>query len=228
MKQFFVTFLFFAFVGYAGAQGNDSTVALIKKNLAQRKEGLKKYEWIETTVTYMKGKEKSRSQNRCYYDATGKLTKVATGGGTPPPDKKGGLRGKVVANKTEDIQAYMKKCEEKVHAYLPPDAAKIQQISGAGKSVVHVLEPAKKVKLDFPDYLQKGDLLGISIDKEQGLLMGISVNSYIEKPEHKVNFEVMYTGLPDGIQYAGETTLHAPAKEIKVVIQNSGFKKVAG
>ena len=37
---------------------------------------------------------------------------------------------------------------------------------------------------------------------------------------------VQMTSLPDGAIYAGQTTLEAKAKNITVVIQNSGYKPV--
>ena len=126
------------------------------------------------------------------------------------------------------MEEYIKACIAKVQTYLPPDPAKIQQIYAGGKSVVHVLEPAKKFKLDFPDYNQPGDVLSIAVDKSNKLLNGISVNTFIEKPEDKVNFQVTFQSLPDGTQYQGNTTLEASAKNVKIVIQNSGYKKTAG
>jgi hypothetical protein len=43
-----------------------------------------------------------------------------------------------------------------------------------------------------------------------------------------VTFNITYKDLPDGTQYAGNTTLDAQAKEVKIVIENSGYKKGAG
>ena len=228
IKLILVSLLLFAFAGNAFSQNDDGTVAIIKKNLADSKESIKKYEWIETTVTYLKGEEKSTKQNRCYYDVTGKLTKVATGGGTPPPKKKGGIRGKIVANKTEDMQEYIKECIAKIQTYLPPDAAKIQQIYGSGKVGVHILEPGKIFKLDFPGYNQPRDMLSITVDKNKKMLNGIAVNTYLEKPDDKVSFQLSYQTLPDGTQYPGTTTLIGTEKNVKIVIQNSGYKKMAG
>ena len=37
-----------------------------------------------------------------------------------------------------------------------------------------------------------------------------------------------YSDLPDGTQNQNTTTLDAQAKELKIVITNSGYKKAAG
>ena len=203
------------------------TIDMIKKNLTDSKANLVNYEWLETTTTSLKGEQKSVKQNQCYYSVDGKLTKVETGGGTQEKAK-GGIRGRVIANKKEDMADYIKACIDKVQTYLPPDAAKLQQIYGAGKTSIQVLEPGKKFKLSFPDYNVKGDILSISVDKANQKLMALEVNTYVDNPKEKVVFNVTYSDLPDGTQYAGSTTLDAVAKELKIVIVEGGFKKAAG
>ena len=96
------------------------------------------------------------------------------------------------------------------------------------KATIQVLEPGKKFKISFPDYNVKGDMLSISVDKASQKLMAVDVSTYIDKPEEKVVFNVTYSDLPDGTQYAGTTTLDAQAKNLKIVIVNSGYKKAAG
>ena len=123
---------------------------------------------------------------------------------------------------------YVAKSLEKIKAYLPPDGDKLQQIYGAGKVGIQILEPGKKFKLNFPDYLQKGDMLSISINKETQKLMAGTVSTYIDKPEDKVIFDVTYKDLPDGTQYTVTTSLVAEAKDLKIVIENSGYRKGAG
>ncbi|HEX5025877.1 MAG TPA: hypothetical protein VFV68_11430 [Agriterribacter sp.] len=201
------------------------TIGMIKKNLTESKEKIKHYEWIETTTTSLKGEDKSVKQNQCYYSVDGKLTKVATGATTEPAKTPGGLRGKVVANKKEDMAEYIKACVAKIQTYLPPDGAKLQQIYAGGKATIQVLEPGKKFKLSFPDYNVKGDMLSISVDKANQKIMAVDVNTYIDDAAQKVVFNVTYSDLPDGTQYQNTTTLDAQAKELKIVIANSGYKK---
>ena len=203
------------------------TIGMIKKNLTDSKETIKKYEWIETTTTFYKGEEKSVKQNQCYYSVDGKLTKVETGGSAQAKGP-GGLKGKIVANKKEDMADYIKAAIAKIQTYLPPDAGKIQQIYAAGNATIQVLEPGKKFKLNFPDYNEKGDMLSISVDKENQKIMALDVSTSVDDPAKKVVFNITYDDLPDATQYAGSTTLDAQAKSVKIVIVNSGFKKAAG
>jgi len=201
-------------------------ISLIKKNLTDSKEKIKDYEWIETTTTFYKGEQKSVKQNQCYYGVDGKLTKVETGG-SKQAKAPGGLKGKIAANKKEDMADYIKAAIAKVQTYLPPDAGKIQQIYAAGNTTIQVLEPGKKFKLSFPDYNEKGDMLSISVNKENQKIMALDVSTSVDDPAQKVVFNITYNDLPDGTQYAGSTTLDAQAKQVKIVIVNSGFKKAA-
>ncbi|MBC7510019.1 MAG: hypothetical protein H7320_14925 [Ferruginibacter sp.] len=75
---------------------------MIKKNFDKSMANLKKYEWIGTTTTFLKGEQKSVVQKQCYYSVDGKLTNVETGGRVQGKTT-GGLRDKIVANKKEDM-----------------------------------------------------------------------------------------------------------------------------
>lgn len=229
MKNIITAILCVSFGAASLAQGNEmqETLGIIKKNLEESKEKIKKYEWIETTTTFVKGDQKSKSQNQCYYGVDGKLYKVATGD-KESAKKPGGIRGKIAENKKEDMQDYIEKAVAKIHTYLPPDAGKLQQLYASGKAVIHVVEPGKKFKLDFSDYLEKGDMISISADKEKKLITAIAVSTYIDDPSDKVNFQISYGALPDGTQYAGDTNLDVQPKQVKINIQNGGFKNAAG
>jgi hypothetical protein len=200
-------------------------VEMIKKNLAESMAKMKNYEWIETTTVFLKGEQKSVKQKQCYYSLDGKLTKVETGG-TAAAKKPGGIRGKVAENKKEDMSDYMKEAIAKIQTYLPPDAEKIQKIYAGGMISIQVLEPNNKFKLSFPDYNEAGDILSMSINKPAQKIMAIDVTTSVE-PGDKVVFNIAYKDLPDGTQYAGTTILDAKAKDLKIVIENSGFKNAA-
>jgi len=202
-------------------------VTMIKKNLTDSKAAMQKYEWIETTTVFVKGEQKSVKQKQCYYALDGKLTKVETGGSTAAKTP-GGLRGKVAENKKADMSDYAKKAIEKVQTYLPPDPEKLQKMYNDGKVGIQILEPNKKFKLSFPDYNEAGDVLSISLSKTNQKLMALDVSTSVDDPKEKVAFNVTFSDLPDGTQFQGTTTLDAPAKDLKIVIVNSGFKNASG
>jgi hypothetical protein len=230
MKKLSLIFILLLIAGITKISAQADTqevIAMIKKNLADSRANMNKYEWIETTTIFVKGEQKSLSQKQCYYSLDGKLTKVETGGSTE--DKQpGGIRGKVASNKKEDMSDYAIKSVAKIQTYLPPEPEKIQKIYGEGKMSFQILEPNKKFKLSFPEYNEPGDILSISIDKLSQKIMAVDVSTSVDDPKEKVIFNVTFNNLPDGTQYPGITTLDAQAKDLKIVIENSGFKNASG
>ena len=59
------------------AGGKADAVAALKQALQQGMAKARQYEWVETTIISLKGEEKARKQNRCYYGADGKVQKVS-------------------------------------------------------------------------------------------------------------------------------------------------------
>ena len=207
-------------------------VAALKQSLQQGLAKARQYEWIETTVISLKGEEKARKQQRAYYGADGKLTKVPIGG--PQPEAARGGRGgrggrvkeKIVENKKDEMQDYMERAVTLIHTYVPPSPAQIQKAKDAGK--MRVSPPQQgKARIEFPDFLQPSDLLAIDLDATAARLAAISVATYLEKREDAVTMDVAFGALADGTSYAATTTLDAKAKNIRVVVTNSGHRPLA-
>jgi len=229
MKNYLIvlSFIVLAHPGFAQSSEMQASIVAIKKNLSESGAKIRNYEWIETTTVYYDGEVKSKTTKQCYYGVDGKLNKVAVGEPAKAAKSPGGLRGKAAANKKEDIDEYMKKCVEKIHAYLPPNADKIQAIVASGKAVISPLVPGKVFKVDLPDYLQAGDMVSITMDNSQGLLKEMGVLTYIKDKNDKVGVLIKYNSLPDMTSFPGETTLDAPSQKVKVVITNTGHKNAA-
>jgi hypothetical protein len=200
-------------------------VAALKAALATSQATLKHYEWIETTVVSLKGDEKSNKQQRCYYGADGGLQKVEVSA-SPEPDKKRGVRGRIVANRTEELTDYMKSAVDLVKTYIPPDPAKIQAAKDAGKVTRDLLEPGKRARLNFPDYQKPGDNLGVEIDLEKNVPLGMIVSTYLDDDKDAVKMDAHMGQLNDGTVYTSDITLNAVAKSITVTVKNSGYRKM--
>jgi hypothetical protein len=139
-------------------------VAALKQALAKSQQLIRQYEWVETTIISLKGEEKARKQQRCYYGADGKVQKVPIGDKPQPKAEQGGgrngrsgrMKERVIENKKDDMQDYMERAVALVQKYVPPDAARVQSAKDAGHMEV---KPAGqgRVGLEFRDYLQPGD-----------------------------------------------------------------------
>ena len=113
----------------AAGGGAQDQVAALKQSMQQGLAKIRQYEWVETTIISLKGEEKARKQNRCYYGADGKVQKVSLDQAPAPeqaPSGRGGRRGakvkeKVVENKKDEMKEYMQQAAALIHSYVPPD-----------------------------------------------------------------------------------------------------------
>jgi len=209
----------------------EQRVAALKQSMQQSQTRLHQYEWIETTIIKLKGEEKARKVMRCYYGADGKLTKVAMSDAAPkaqPQAERGGrgggrLKGKIVESKKDDMKEYMERAAALVHKYVPPDPALIQKAKDAGNLKISPPDQGAIV-VEVANYLQAGDKLALKVDAAANRLQGITVATYLDKPEDAVNLNVAMNALQDGTVYNAQTTLDATAKNIQVVIQNTGHR----
>ena len=212
----------------------DQMVAALKQNLAEGQKRLRQYEWVETTSISLKGEEKSRKQQRVYYGADGKLTKLpidapqAQAQAASGRGRRGGgaIKGAIVENKKDEMKEYMEKAAALIQQYVPPDPAQIQKAKDAGNMTVKP-QPDGKVQVEFKNYVQPNDLMSIGVDAKAALLSALSVATYLEKQEDTVTLNVLFATLTDATSYTAKTTLDVKAKNIRVVVENSGHRPLA-
>jgi hypothetical protein len=214
------------------APSSDERVAALKQSLQDNQARLRRYEWVETTIISLKGEEKARKQQRCYYGADGKVQKVPieaapAAAAAPAGRRRGGpVKQAIVENKKDDMREYMERAAALIHRYVPPEPALIQKVKDAGHLAMKPLVPGR-ARLEFTEYLQPGDLLAIELNTAANTLAAVTVGTYLDQPEDVVALDVLFASLPDGTSHPSQTTLDAKAKNIRVVIQNSGHRLAA-
>lgn len=228
-KTWFATFLLvlgLALKVLAQQPSAAERAAMLKAIMQASEMVLKQYEWVETTVVSLKGDEKSRKQERCYYGADGGVQKIELSA-TPEPEKKRGLRGRIAERKREELTDYMKQAIGLVKTYVPPSPAKLQTAKDAGKVTIEVLEPGKRARLNFRDFEKPGDNLGVELDLMNNRPLGINVSTYLADAKDAITLDVRMGQLNDGTTYPADITLNAPAEKLTVTVQNSGYRKSA-
>ena len=225
MAAFALSLLISSHGAVAQQQNVSERVDAIKSSLAASQAALKKYEWIETTTISLKGDEKAEIVNRCYYGADGGVTKVPI---SKPAESKGrGLKGKIAANKKEDLSESMQQAVELVKSYVPPDPAKIQKAKDDGKISVDILEPNKRVRVNFRDFQKPGDILGVEVEMTNNRLLGISVKTYVKEAKDAVTMDAKFKQLTDGTTFMDAIVLNVTKDQLTVHLDNSGYKKTA-
>ena len=105
---------------------------------------------------------------------------------------------------------------------MPPDAARIEAAKTAGNVSIEMLEPGKRARLNFKNYVKNGDIMGVEVDLANNRPLALKVATYLDSASDAVTLDVKMSHLLDGITYPSDTTLHAIAKNLKVTVQNSG------
>jgi hypothetical protein len=216
-----------ALPGFAQQPSAAERAAMLKATMAASQVILKQYEWIETTVVSVKGDEKSRQQQRCYYGADGGVQKVLLTQTAPAPKKRGFLRRKIAENKQEELTDYMKSAINLVKSYVPPSPAMLQAAKDARKVSIDILQPGKLARLNFRDYVKWGDNLGVEVDLVNNRPLGLKVSTYLEDAKDAVMLYVQMSQLNDGTTYPSHVTLDAKAKKLRVTVQNGGYRKIS-
>ena len=139
------------------------------------------------------GDEKSNAEKRCYYGADGVLQKVPVA--SSQADMPRGIRGRIAKHKKEDMTEYMHRAVALIHEYIPPNPATLQKVFQGGRTAAQILEPGRRTRLDFRDYMLPGDVLGVEVNMTNNTILGLQVSTYIDQPEDQVGLTVQFATL---------------------------------
>ncbi len=74
--------------------------------------------------------------------------------------------------------------------------------------------------------MKPSDSLSLNLDQANLAIQKIEVKSYLDSQSDQIALNTNFATLNDGVNYAANSVLSAPAKNIQVVIQNSDYKKM--
>jgi hypothetical protein len=209
----------------------EGRIEAVKQSLATSGAALKQYEWSQKVAISLKGEEKARKDYKVSYGPDGKLKKVpAAAAAVEEPKKKRGIRGKVVENKMEDIEAALKASMALLDQYSPLEAARVQTAKNTGNISVSVPGADNRVRITIKNYLKPGDVVELEVDGAKNILQSVSITSSIEQESAKgpVVAKVTYAPMADGTLYPLQQILDLKAQSLKIDVENSGFTKKAG
>jgi hypothetical protein len=196
----------------------------VKQSVAQNQAQLKQYSWTETTEVSLKGEVKKREQKDCKYGPDGKVVKTAIGDAPAQASGGGrrkGLKGKIVANKIDDMKEYMDRVGSLVRRYIPPDPQAMQAAFQAGKASID----KGAGTLTFSDYAKPGDKGTLAFDTATKKIRSFAVATYLDEPKDTVTVNARFSGLADGTNFVEESVVAANAKEIQIKTTNFGHRK---
>jgi hypothetical protein len=209
----------------ASPQDLQQMLAAAKESAARNQQALRTYSWLEKSELSLKGEVKSTKVDMCRYGPDGKVQKTPVVE-PPPPQKKRGLKGKMVAKKTGEMKEELEAAVALVHQYLPPSPDLMQVVMNAGTASIAQAGPGLAA-LKFPGYVKKGDALTLTFDSTVKALRQIDVTTWLDEPENAVNFKITMEALPDGTSHPATVVLSIPKRQLAVKITKSNYQKVA-
>jgi hypothetical protein len=200
-------------------------LSAVKQAMAANAQQLRKYQWIETTQVTLNGEQKPATQNSCHYAPDGQVQKTPLG---PPPQAPSGgpLMKRIIEKKQAEMKQYMGEVKSLLALYLPPDPQKMQQSKQAGNLSINPVGNA--LNLIFKNYVQPGDQLTLTFDTAAKKVSSVNINTFMGDSKDAVTLQVQMASLPDGTNYAQQTTLNAIAKNLLVVTTNSNYQLSGG
>jgi hypothetical protein len=88
------------------------------------------------------------------------------------------------------------------------------------------MEPGKRVRLTFMDYLKSGDSLALDVDLTNNHPLAANVKSYLDSDKEPVTLAITFSTLNDGTTYVSKSVLDAKGKQLNVTVENSGYRKM--
>jgi hypothetical protein len=207
------------------AQNTDlqAKLAAVQQSMAENKQKLMQYQWIETTQLTLNGDQKPAQANSCVYGPDGQVQKTPIG---PPPQQPSGgrLKERIIEKKKAEMQQYMGDVKGVLSMYVPPDPQKMQQAYQAGKATLN--PQGGVVNLIFTDYAQPGDKMTLTFDTATKKITSLNVSTYMGQEKDAVVLQVQMSSLPDGTNYVAQSVLNATAKKLIVTTTNSNYQKM--
>lgn len=211
----------------ASAQNSElqQKLAAVKQSMAENKQRLQKYQWIETMQLTLNGDAKPPSQQLCQYGPDGQVQKTPIGP-PPPPPSGGRLKQRVVEKKKGEMKDYLEDVKSLLSMYVPPEAQRVEQAYQAGK--VSLNPAGGAVNVIFTDYSQPGDRMTLTFDTAAQKIISVSVDTYMGEAKDAVTLQVQMASLPDGTNYVQQSVLNATAKKLQVTTTNSNYQGLNG
>jgi hypothetical protein len=207
------------------AQDLQQKLAAAKESAARNQQALRSYSWLEKTELSLKGEVKATKVDMCRYGPDGKVQKTPVV--TPPPQEtQRGLKGRVVANKKEEMKEELESAVHLIQQYVPPQPDLMQVVMNAGTASIAQAGPGAAT-LKFPGYVKAGDALMLTFDTAVKSLRGIDVSTWLDKPDNPVLLKVTMEALPDGTSHPGVVTMSIPDSKLDVRITKSNYQKLA-
>jgi len=222
---------------FAGEPTAAERAVALKARLAASQSVLRKYEWTETTIVSVNGKEQSRTRQRCSFGADGTLRKVPLADPAPPRSLPGmhssaEMRKMKEMNaakeaKKEDLKATTQEAMRLVHQYVPLNPHGLQAVVEEGKLSFKNTAPGKMGRLTIRDFLFRGDSIELDLNLTNNNPLSLQIYSFLESQGTPVTLTVTFGALPGAVIFERETVLEVSRQGLTITVQNADYDNKA-
>jgi hypothetical protein len=203
-------------------------LAALKQSIAFNKQVLAQYTWMEQQIISIKGEQKKEELYNVLMGADGKPQKTPVDPSSVSDDerKRRGLRGRIIAKKTDEYEEYGNSIKTLVQQYLPPDKDVLQQCYEKGNVMIGPMtgQPGN-YRIVISNYLKPGDSVTIIVDKAQFSFQSLSISTYLSDPGDGVTVDIQFSRLPNGGPFhIASETINGVSKQLTVEISNTNYQ----
>ena len=203
-------------------------LAALKQSIAFNKQVLAQYTWMEQQIISIKGEQKKEELFNVQMGPDGKPQKTPVDPSSVSDDerKRRGLRGRIIAKKTDEYEEYGNSIKTLVQQYLPPDKDVLQQCYEKGNVMIGPMagQPGN-YRVVISNYLKPGDSMTIIVDKAQFSFQSLSISTYLSDPGDGVNVNIQFSRLPNGGPFHVATeTINGVSKQLTVETINTNYQ----
>ena len=200
-------------------------VAEIKQEMAQNKQALGQFTWVEQVTISLKGEEKKQEHFQVRLGPDGKPQKTSLDPPPAPPEHEGRLKAHIVEKKKEEYKEYADQIKALIQQYVPPERDLIEQASQKGNIMIGPAPNAKgEYRMVISNYLKQGDNMTLVIDRAQKKLTNLSIATYLDDPGDAVKVDVAFSSIPGGPNHVSGETINGVSKQLTIAIQNSNYQ----
>jgi len=211
----------------AQSQEMQQRIADVKQVLAFNKQMLARYTWTEQDIISIKGEQKKEELYNVRLGPDGKAQKSPIDPDSVSDDerRKRGLRGRIIARKTEEYKQYADSIKTLIQQYVPPDKDKIQQAFQSGNVMIGPeAGDAGRYRLVISSYIKQGDKLTLVISKAQKDVASLTISTYLSDPSDAVEVNVQFSRLPNGPNHVSSETINGVSKKLTITVLNSNYQ----
>lgn len=209
----------------APSQELKERVAEVKAELAQNKQALAQFTWVEQVTISLKGEQKKQEHFQVRLGPDGKPQKTSLDPPAAPPEHEGRLKRHIIEKKKEEYEEYADNIKALIQQYVPPDKELLEQAFQKGNIMIGPAPDAPaEYRLVVSNYLKQGDNITLVIDKAEKKLTNLSIATYLDDPSNGVKVDLAFSNIPGGPNHVSGETINGVSKQLTIAIQNSNYQ----